>query len=153
MDRRIISHVPGDPASFKLQWGPLAEEEVDTWLSKPKPKESNSNERRETLVVNDVDRFYPPLADWMFDAFRILPNWRMDDGQISLAEEGGGIGPHVDNYDVCLIQMSGTRAWQVGKRLISAQEELDRQIEGLDVRVLRDWGSDVYQSFILLLHV
>lgn len=65
----------------------------------------------------------------------------MDDGQISLAEKGGGIGPHVDNYDVFLIQMSGTRSWQVGKRKISAKEEIDRTIDGLDLRVLQDWGS------------
>ena len=137
---RVISHVPGDHASFELQWGPLDEGGVDAWLS----KSSNTNifDRKETLVVNDIDRFYPPAADWMHDAFSFLPKWRMDDGQISLAEKGGGIGPHVDNYDVFLIQMSGTRTWQVGKNTISAQEEQDRSIDGLDVRVLSDWGVD-----------
>ena len=93
-------------------------------------------------MVNDIDRFFPPLADWMYDTFRFLPNWRMDDGQISLSEQGGGIGPHVDNYDVFLIQMSGTRTWQVGKRVINAQEERDRTIDGLDVRVLENWNLD-----------
>ena len=63
----------------------------------------------------------------------------MDDGQISLSEEGGGIGPHVDNYDVFLIQMSGTRTWQIGRRKISSYEERDRMIDGLDVRVLSGW--------------
>lgn len=140
-ESRIISHIPGENSSFDLQWGPLDEKDAHDWLSKP----SNPNEnrkRRETLVVNDIDRFYPPLADWMYETFRFLPNWRMDDGQISLAEQGGGIGPHVDNYDVFLIQMSGTRTWQVGKRKISAQEESDRMIDGLDVRVLCDSSLD-----------
>ena len=53
-----------------------------------------------------------------------------------------GIGPHVDNYDVFLIQMSGTRTWKVGKRIINAQEERDRTIDGLDVRVLENWNLD-----------
>ena len=101
-----------------MKWGPLTEKDVDSWLAKPSSslspssvisaENTKSTRRRETLVVNDIDRFYPPLADWMYDTFHFLPNWRMDDGQISLAEEGGGIGPHVDNYDVFLIQ---TKPW------------------------------------------
>ena len=74
----------------------------------------------------------------------------MDDGQISLAQEMGGIGPHVDNYDVFLIQMSGRRRWQVGMRVMSVKEEMDRMIEGLDVRVLDEWGKeDEFGSYVL----
>mmetsp|Transcript_30725 Transcript_30725/g.65302 ORF Transcript_30725/g.65302 Transcript_30725/m.65302 type:complete len:159 (+) Transcript_30725:710-1186(+) len=78
----------------------------------------------------------------MRDAFRFVPNWRLDDGQVSLAEIGGGIGPHVDNYDVFLIQPSGTRTWQVGRRKMTAAEERDATMEGLDVRVLDGWDAD-----------
>ena len=145
-ESRIISHIPGDNSSFELDWGPLTKKDARSWCDKLssstlllEPKAIGKT-KRQTLVVNDVDRFYPPLADWMYDTFNFLPNWRMDDGQISLAEHGGGIGPHVDNYDVFLIQMSGTRTWQVGRRNISAQEERDRTIDGLDVRVLDEWG-------------
>ena len=151
--RRIISHVPGDNASFELRWGPLTAKDVRAWLAKPASSSAAPNEiertttrsrrRRETLVVNDVDRFHPPLADWMRDTFRFLPGWRMDDGQVSLAETGGGIGMHVDDYDVFLIQMSGSRTWRVGRNIIDAREERDRTIDGMDVRVLRDdWKSD-----------
>lgn len=160
--KRVISHVTGDLKSFDLTWGPLSPKEGNDWLSKnpttnskrQEPKrlqlnrtnDENSNaiinRRRETLVVNDVDRYYPPLADWIHSTFSFLPHWRMDDGQISLAEEGGGIGPHVDNYDVFLIQMSGRRVWQVGKREIGAKEEMERTLDGLDVRILGDWQSN-----------
>ena len=147
-ESRIISHVPGCDTSFELQWGPLNDEDVDKWLAKPSSLSSSSseNKRKETLVVNDIDRFYPPLADWIYDKFHFIPNWRMDDGQISLAEYGGGIGPHVDNYDVFLIQMSGSRTWHVGRRKVNATEECDRMIDGLDVRVLDDWKLDVDQN-------
>mmetsp|Transcript_2821 Transcript_2821/g.6110 ORF Transcript_2821/g.6110 Transcript_2821/m.6110 type:complete len:658 (-) Transcript_2821:3116-5089(-) len=160
-EARVITHVTGDLKSFDLTCGPLSHKEGNDWLSKnptttskrQEPKrqqrhrnndENNSaiiNRRRETLVVNDVDRYYPPLADWIHSTFSFLPHWRMDDGQISLAEEGGGIGPHVDNYDVFLIQMSGRRVWQVGKREIGAKEEMERTLDGLDVRILGDWQS------------
>lgn len=150
---RIISHIPGDNASFDLKWGPLSgEKDVEFWLAKPSSSSSSSEistegtnsstRRRETLVVNDIDRFYPPLADWMYDTFHFLPNWRMDDSQISLAEKGGGIGPHVDNYDVFLIQMKGSRTWQIGRRKLSAIEENNGIIDGLDVRVLDGWCLD-----------
>lgn len=74
----------------------------------------------------------------------------MDDGQISLAEEMGGIGPHVDNYDVFLIQMSGCRCWQVGHNVISAKSEIDMSIPDIDVRILDGWGVDAeYEEWIL----
>lgn len=149
-ESRIISHISGDNASFELQWGPLNNEDVDSWLTKPSStstsSENDTNKRKETLVVNDIDRFYPHLADWIHDTFHFIPNWRMDDGQISLAEYSGGIGPHVDNYDVFLIQMSGSRTWQVGRRKVNATEECNRMIDGLDVRVLDDWRQDVDQN-------
>lgn len=145
-ESRVISHIPGDHSTFDIRWGPLSEEEVNNWLHKEtKAEESNyqlDKTRKQTLVVNDIDRFHPPLADWIYDTFNFIPNWRMDDGQISLAEVHGGIGPHVDNYDVFLIQMNGSRKWQIGSRKINAFEERDRLIEKIDVRILRDWNDN-----------
>ena len=89
-------------------------------------------------MINDVDRFYPPLADWMHSSFSFIPTWRRDDAQFSLSQAGGGIGPHVDNYDVFLIQTNGQREWKVGNRKISINEEMERNIPMLDVRILRD---------------
>lgn len=143
----MISYKPGDDASYELMLGPLAESDVNDWVSNVN---TSKNIERKTLVVNDVDRFYPRLADWIHNNFRFLPNWRMDDGQISLAEEMGGIGPHVDNYDVFLIQMTGTKLWQVGIEKMSAKEELDRMMHGLDVRVLDRWeASTDFEEFTL----
>eukprot|EP00986_Skeletonema_menzelii_P006559 scaffold2491_cov145-Skeletonema_menzelii.AAC.2 len=147
-ESRVISHIPGDYSTFDIKWGALSDAEFDEWLSKETSEEAVSDKkaqdvvRKETLVVNDIDRFHPPLADWIYDTFDFIPNWRMDDGQISLAEVNGGIGPHVDNYDVFLIQMNGSRTWQVGKRKIDAMEERDRLIDGINVRVLSDWDDD-----------
>ena len=33
---------------------------------------------------------------------------------ISYASNGGGVGPHFDNYDVFLVQTSGQRKWEIG---------------------------------------
>ena len=145
---RVISYEPGDNNSYELQWGPLMDKDVEDWFSTSKTR--HDNVRKRTLVVNDIDRFYPPLADWMHDNFKFLPNWRMDDCQISLAEDMGGIGPHVDNYDVFLIQMSGSRRWQVGCEKLSTKTEISRSIPHLDVRVLDRWGeNDEFEDWIL----
>jgi 50S ribosomal protein L16 3-hydroxylase len=42
--------------------------------------------------------------------FRVLPDWRLDDLMISFSVPGGGVGPHIDQYDVFIIQGMGAAA-------------------------------------------
>ncbi len=66
-----------------------------------------------TLLVQDVDKHLPDLGRFT-DLFDFIPSWRFDDLMISVAAPGGGVGPHVDQYDVFLCQMLGHRRWQLG---------------------------------------
>ncbi|MXO74946.1 cupin domain-containing protein [Altererythrobacter aerius] len=68
-----------------------------------------------TLLVQSVDHFVPAVAD-LLRPFRFVPNWRVDDVMVSYATDGGGVGPHYDQYDVFLVQGLGRRRWQVGAR-------------------------------------
>jgi ribosomal protein L16 Arg81 hydroxylase len=128
----------------------------------------------QTLIVNDLDRHIPALADYVDDEFfpailgleraseanrtgsdaqprrtseevgsaaqrprgTFLPRWRRDDAQLSVSSRGGGIGPHVDSYDVFLVQIQGDKQWTVSEAPLAYHEELDRTIPNLDVRVL-----------------
>lgn len=36
---------------------------------------------------------------------------------ISFSVPGGGVGPHLDQYDVFIIQGTGRRRWRVGEKL------------------------------------
>ena len=65
-----------------------------------------------TLLVQDVEKHYPPLRD-LLAAFSFIPSWRIDDLMVSVAGPGGSVGPHVDQYDVFLLQASGHRRWQI----------------------------------------
>ncbi len=65
-----------------------------------------------TLLVQDVEKHYPPLES-LLNSFSFLPSWRMDDLMISVAAPGGSVGPHVDQYDVFLLQAAGHRKWQM----------------------------------------
>ena len=57
-----------------------------------------------TLLVQEVDRHIPYVADIWDKHFNFIPTWRRDDIMMSYATPGGGIGAHVDSYDVFLLQ-------------------------------------------------
>lgn len=84
--------------------------------------------RHWTLLVQAVDHHVPAVAR-LLDGFRFIPDWRIDDVMVSYAVDGGGVGPHFDQYDVFLLQGAGQRRWQVGARCdrqtpLAAHDEL-----------------------------
>jgi 50S ribosomal protein L16 3-hydroxylase len=124
---RLIRHTPGTLDTYQLELGPFPPDELLL---------ENDETTASTLVVNDVDRWIPSLSDWMDERFSFLPRWRRDDAQVSLAKKGGGIGPHVDNYDVFLIQTSGSRTWEVGLSKLDVKEEFEHLVDASQVRIL-----------------
>lgn len=65
-----------------------------------------------TLLVQDLDEHVPAVAElWSHVGF--LPRFRVDDVMASFATPGGSVGPHYDEYDVFLLQVQGTRRWQI----------------------------------------
>ncbi len=95
-----------------------------------------------TLLVQAVDRCLPDVAA-LKQEFLFLPNWRLDDVMISYAADRGSVGPHVDNYDVFLIQGQGRRRWDIGGEALVDPELLP----GLDLKILKEFKSA--QSFVL----
>lgn len=88
-------------------------------------------ERDWTLLVQAVDHYVPEAAE-LLEHFTFLPRWRLDDIMISYAPPGGSVGPHVDHYDVFLLQGLGRRRWQLG-----GQAPDDAPIiPGIDLRIL-----------------
>ena len=67
------------------------------------------------LLVQAVNHWYPDSQP-LVDVFRFLPDWRFDDLMVSFATPEGGVGPHIDNYDVFIIQGEGERRWKVGDK-------------------------------------
>ena len=66
-----------------------------------------------TLLVQGVD-LHADLAHQMLAPFRFVPDMRLDDLMVSYATDGGGVGPHLDSYDVFLLQVKGRRRWRIG---------------------------------------
>ena len=88
--------------TWKVEHGPVAEKRFGELGKAPW-----------TLLVQAVDHHVPQVAT-LIEPFRFIPNWRIDDVMVSYATDGGGVGPHFDQYDVFLVQGLGVRRWQVG---------------------------------------
>jgi 50S ribosomal protein L16 3-hydroxylase len=113
-----------DPISPDELAGLAAEEEIESrivsqsdgqWQLETGPFEDFSafGEQDWTLLVQAVDHWHPESAQ-LIEPFRFIPNWRIDDLMISYSTPGGGVGPHLDQYDVFIIQGMGKRHWRVG---------------------------------------
>jgi 50S ribosomal protein L16 3-hydroxylase len=89
---------------------------------------------RWTLLVNGVDRHLDE-AHHLLQSFRFLPDARIDDLMISVASDGGGVGPHLDSYDVFLLQARGRRRWRI------APPRAWTMVEGAPLKLIADFEA------------
>ncbi|MRI33490.1 cupin [Endozoicomonas sp. OPT23] len=108
---------------WELKRGPFTEE---TFASLPPS--------HWTLLVQAVDHWVPDVHH-ILEGFDFLPSWRMDDIMISVASDGGSVGPHFDQYDVFLIQAEGKRHWQIGPVYDASSPKL----EGTELHILSEF--------------
>lgn len=66
-----------------------------------------------SLLVQAADQWHEGARELLRE-FDFIPRWRIDDLMISLAADGGGVGPHFDYYDVFIIQGLGKKRWRLG---------------------------------------
>ena len=93
-----------------------------------------------TLLVQGLD-LHVSAAHELLSRFRFVPDARLDDVMISYASDGGGVGPHLDAYDVFLLQVQGRRRWRIGR----VQD--DRLVEGLPLKILQHFKPE--QEWVL----
>ncbi|TMO67788.1 50S ribosomal protein L16 arginine hydroxylase [Pseudoalteromonas aurantia] len=110
------------------------------WQSYHGPFEdfSKLTEQHSTLLVQAVDHWHP-IAAKLLEPFRFIPNWRIDDLMVSYSTPHGGVGPHLDQYDVFIIQGQGKRHWRVGLPDVNlkqfAQNKSLLQVEQFDATI------------------
>lgn len=93
-----------------------------------------------SLLVSDVERILPAARD-IQQHFRFIPDWRLDDIMLSYAPAGGSVGPHVDAYDVFLLQTYGQRRWQIDT------DHADSFLPDTDLEILQTFKAD--QDWVL----
>ena len=124
IESRLITLVDGQ---WEMQHGPL----------EALPPAS---QREWTMLVQGVN-LVDKRADALLRQFRFVPDARLDDLMISYASDGGGVGPHVDSYDVFLLQAHGKRRWRIG-----AQTDLSL-VDGLPLKILANFTPT--EEFVL----
>ena len=112
---------PDDLGGLACEEGALSrlivhDDKRDRWSVKAGPLDeadfARTPDSNWTLLVQDVDKWDADVAQ-LLEHFRFLPSWRVDDVMVSYAEPGGGVGAHVDHYDVFLLQGLGQRHWAI----------------------------------------
>ena len=90
-----------------------------------------------SLLVQGVN-FHNKQAALLLKRFSFIPNWRIDDLMVSYACKEGSVGPHLDSYDVFLLQSFGKRRWY-----ISSDRYMDQDfLNGTDLRIIANFNSD-----------
>lgn len=84
-----------------------------------------------TLLVNGVN-LHSEGADDLLKHFAFISWARLDDVMVSYAADGGGVGPHVDSYDVFLLQGPGRRRW----RLMPPARRPFRMVAGAPLKLI-----------------
>jgi 50S ribosomal protein L16 3-hydroxylase len=126
VESRLVRHTA---AGWALRHGPLPRRSLPP-LATP----------RWTLLVQGLD-LHVPAAHEMLQRFDFVPHARLDDLMVSWASDGGGVGPHLDSYDVFLLQVQGRRRWRVGR---SPDRTL---VDGLPLKILANFQPEM--EFVL----
>jgi len=101
---RMVIQQPGKKPGWQLKHGPFERRAL------PPLKQPGW-----TILVQGVDLHHDG-AHQLMNQFRFVPDARLDDLMISYATDGGGVGPHLDSYDVFLLQAHGQRRWRIGRQ-------------------------------------
>ncbi|MDO8960653.1 MAG: cupin domain-containing protein [Methylophilus sp.] len=118
---RLVQFIKGQ---WQVTQGPMTEK---TFKRLP--------EKDWTLLVQGVNHFLPEATD-LLSQFSFIPHARLDDLMVSYAPDGGGVGPHLDSYDVFLLQGSGKRHWKI------SQQTDFTLIENAPLRILQNFETE-----------
>ena len=114
VESRLVVHQADD--RWQLRRGPLPRRAVPP-LGQP----------GWTLLVQGLD-LHLDAAHAVLHRFRFIPDARLDDLMLSYASDGGGVGPHIDSYDVFLLQVQGRRRWRIGRAAPAAAAALREDV-------------------------
>ncbi|MDP0588039.1 MAG: cupin domain-containing protein [Candidatus Endonucleobacter bathymodioli] len=115
-----------DPISPDELAGLAMEEDIDSrlvynsnnqWKVEHGPFESFDHlPESHTQIIVQAANHWHQRTHALVKPFKCFPGWLLDDVMVCLSLPKGGVGPHVDQYDVFIIQGMGKRYWRVGSK-------------------------------------
>ncbi|MBT4793305.1 MAG: hypothetical protein HON90_17170 [Halobacteriovoraceae bacterium] len=85
-----------------------------------------------TLVVHNLELYLPKILA-LKKKLEFLPSWLFDDAMCTYSNQDSSVGAHIDNYNVFIAQLQGTRTWEVQHSPNPAYHE------GLEVKLLKEF--------------
>lgn len=111
------------------------------WLLEKGPFEesyfSNLPSSHWTLLIQGLNKLIPEFDDLLHE-FNFIPSWRVDDLMASYAAPKGSVGPHIDQYDVFLLQATGKRKWMIAETPINK----DNFENGLPLKIIKKFKAE-----------
>ena len=87
-----------------------------------------------TLINHGVNNYIKDFHE-LEKMTSFIPNWHFDDVMITYSKKGGNVAPHIDSYNVFIIQGHGVKKWQIN-------EDPDTEIyPEMEVKVLKNFVS------------
>ncbi|MBT3067244.1 cupin domain-containing protein [Rhodoferax sp. U11-2br] len=126
---RLVVQQPGKSPGWQLKHGPFQRKAL------PPFKQAGW-----TILLQGVD-LHDESVHQLMNQFRFVPDARLDDVMISYASDGGGVGPHIDSYDVFLLQAHGRRLWRIGRQKKPVLQD------GVPLRILSNFVPE--QEFVV----
>ena len=88
-----------------------------------------------TLINHGVNNYIKDFHNLELMA-SFIPSWNFDDVMITYSKKGGNVAPHIDSYNVFIIQGHGVKKWQIN-------ENSDTEIyPDMEVKVLKNFKSE-----------
>ena len=125
VESRIISENTTSP-KWLLENGPFSESRF-----------SKLPKSHWTLLIQGLNKLFPEFDDLLHE-FDFIPNWRIDDLMASYAAPNGSVGPHIDQYDVFLLQASGRRKWMINEQAV----DKDNFEPDLPLKIIKDFKAE-----------
>ena len=125
VESRLISETKASP-KWMLENGPFSESRFPTL--------PNSHW---TLLIQGLNKIFPEFDDLLHE-FDFIPNWRIDDLMASYAAPEGSVGPHIDQYDVFLLQATGRRKWMINQQPV----DKDNYEQGVPLKIIKNFKAE-----------
>jgi 50S ribosomal protein L16 3-hydroxylase len=128
---RLIKIPDNNLHNLEYTQGPFNEEEL-TSLSPNIPW---------SIMVQNLEQYLPDL-NVIKDKFNFIPEDLREDIMGVICGPNGSTGPHIDQYSVFIIPISGKKTWSLESKINSVEEFNNRLIPHDDLKILRNFKSN-----------
>ena len=127
---RIICYEQASPETMTVDHGPFSESHLSQLPT----------DRPWSLLIQDAEK-KTDLFDDILNKFKSIPREFLDDVMVSIGNLNSGTGPHLDWYNVFILQTGGEKNWKVEKNKRTFEEHDSSILPDMEVKILKNLNS------------